>query len=430
MHPDELPVANLFGGSLGFTLNKRQSIEREKSGHTPARKKHGHTTCRASSVWARVAIQEALAVEMSSLHVDDSLSRHVELPDNCRTMIVTPDGDEVDEQRIIDDSADGSDYDDVTVANPTPKLLPTKIRNKKSKPKLTLDRNFMCFLRPHTFDHKLFRRGKEDIYSIAQMERFDADYRRQLHFNFSATRTTQKQKQAFDATRSSHLRGVNLDALPDSTSSTIISSKQQDLSRYILEDILDCPVGSRFIVCIATEDNDDERSKYYSETARAIQSDFRSKGLPVETWRMSSKRYLVLQGRITRSSHFDDISMKSLTQRQFPDAFSNDSGDAAIQFDGIMTRLTVPWCDFINVSRCIMLFGFPFEHGRSIAKIFRKMKAQHAHHIFRQFALEYFDDSRASSMLFIEYQQARLDAAAEEIVMSSQGNTLSRIASG
>ena len=213
------------------------------------------------------------------------------------------------------------------------------------------------------FDHKLFRRGKEDIYSVAKMERFDADYRRQLHFNFSATRTTQKQKQAFDATRASRLRDVDLDALPDNTSSTIISSKRQDLSRYILEDILDCPVGSRFIVCIATEDNDDEPSKYYSETVRAIQSDFRSEGLPVETWRMSSKRYLVLQGRITRSSHYDDISMKSLTQRQFRDAFSNESVDVAIQFDGITTRLTVPWRDFINVSRCIMLFRFPFKQG-------------------------------------------------------------------
>jgi hypothetical protein len=159
----------------------------------------------------------------------------------------------------------------------------------------------------------MFRRGKEDIYSVAEMERFDADYRRQLHFNFSATRTTQKQKEAFDATRASRLRDVNLNALPDNTLSTISSSKQQDLSCYILEDILDCPVGSRFIVCIATEDNNDELSKYYLETARAIQSDFRSKGLPIETWRMSSKRNLVLQGRITRSSRYDDISMKSLT---------------------------------------------------------------------------------------------------------------------
>jgi hypothetical protein len=385
MRPDDLPVANLFGGSLGFTLNKRQSIEREKSSHTPTRKKHGHTTCRASSVRARVAIQEALSVKMSSLHVNVSLSRRVELPDNCRRMIVTPDGDVDDEQRI-NDSADDSDYDDAPVANPTSKSLPSKIRNKKSEPKLTLDRNFMCFLRPHTFDHELFRRGKEDIYSITEIERFDSDYRRQLHFNFSATRITQKQKLAFNATRASRLRDVDLDALPDNTLSTISSSKRQDLSRYILEDILDCPVGSRFIVCIATEDNDDERSRYYSETARAIQSDFKSKGLPVETWKMSSKRYLVLQGSITRSSHYDDISMKSLTQRQFRDAFSNESGDVAIQFNGITTRLTVPWCNFINVSRCIMLFGFPFEHGRSFAKIFQKMKAQHAHHIFRQFA--------------------------------------------
>jgi hypothetical protein len=146
--------------------------------------------------------------------------------------------------------------------------------------------------------------------------------------------------------------------------------------------------------------------------------------LPIETWRMSSKRYLVLQGRITRSSHYDDISMKSLTKRQFRDAFSNESGDVAIQFDGITTWLTVPWRDFVNVSRCIMLFDFPFEQGLSFAKLFQKMKAQHAHHIFCQFALEYFGDSRASSMLFIKYQQARLNAVAE-MFMSSQGNTSS-----
>ncbi len=94
------------------------------------RKKHGgHTTCRASSVRARVAIQEAISAEMSSLHIDNSLTGRVELSDYCRKMIVTPDGDEDDEQRI-DDSADDSDYNDVPVANPTPKSLPTKIRNK------------------------------------------------------------------------------------------------------------------------------------------------------------------------------------------------------------------------------------------------------------------------------------------------------------
>jgi len=52
------------------------------------------------------------------------------------------------------------------------------------------------------------------------------------------------------------------------------------------------------------------------------------------------------------------------------------------------------------------------------------MKPQHAHHIFCQFASEYFGNSRACSMLYIEYQQARLDPAVEEL-FTSQGITAS-----
>jgi hypothetical protein len=120
---------------------------------------------------------------MSTLHVDDSLTRHVEPSDNCRTMIVTPDGDD-------DDSADDDDYTPTPIiVKPILKAIPKKVRNKTSDPKISLDRNFICYLRPHTFDHELFRRGKEDMYSIEEMERFDADFCMQLHFNFSATRT-------------------------------------------------------------------------------------------------------------------------------------------------------------------------------------------------------------------------------------------------
>ena len=211
------------------------------------------------------------------------------------------------------------------------------------------------------------------MYPITDFEQFDADFRMQLHFNFSATRTTQKQKQAINTTRASCLRDVNLDALPENTStSAVISSKRQELSRYVLEDILDCPVGSRYIVCIAAEDNDDDRCHYYSETAEVIESDLSREGLPVETWRMSSKRYLVIQGRINRTSHYDDIKMKSLSQRQCCNAFSNESGDVTIRFDGISTRLTIPWHDFINASRCIMLFGFLFKQGRSFLNSFER----------------------------------------------------------
>ena len=40
MRTNEAPFANLFGVSHGVTQNKRLSIPREKTGHTPARKKH------------------------------------------------------------------------------------------------------------------------------------------------------------------------------------------------------------------------------------------------------------------------------------------------------------------------------------------------------------------------------------------------------
>ncbi len=128
----------------------------------------------------------------------------------------------------------------------------------------------------------------------------------QLHITFSATWTTQKQKQSIDATcATSRLRDVDLDVLLENTSTlSVISSKRQELSRYVLEDILDCPIGSRFIVCIVAEDNDDVRCHYYLEMAKVIESNLSREGLPVETWRMSSKRYLVIQGRIDRTAYY------------------------------------------------------------------------------------------------------------------------------
>ena len=73
MLTDDAHVANLFGSSDAIAQNKRMSILREASGHTPARKKRGDTAHRASSLRARIAIQETLAADMmSTLHIGDS----------------------------------------------------------------------------------------------------------------------------------------------------------------------------------------------------------------------------------------------------------------------------------------------------------------------------------------------------------------------
>ncbi len=95
--------------------------------------------------------------------------------------------------------------------------------------------------------------------------------------------------------------------------------------------------------------------------------------------------------------------------------FTNKGGDFALQFDDTSTCLTVPWHDIIHASQTIMVFGYPFAQNRSFTPLFWKMKLQHAHHIFRQFASEYYGDSRACSMLYIEYEQVQLDVATSEL---------------
>jgi hypothetical protein len=251
--PDEAPVANLFGGSLGVTQNKRPSIRRDKSGHTPARKKRGDTLSRASSVKVRIAIQDALAGDMLSLHVDDPCD---ESSQRRVTAVVTPDGDCGDADGDCGDAeSDDEDYSPDPVA--PPKKQEKRVKNKTSDPKVILDRNFMTILRPEIFCHEPFRKGSSNMYSEDDIDRFDAEFRKQIHFNFSATRNTQKQKQSQEATRASRLRDIDLDVIQRDTST--VTTNRSNLSHYILEDILDCPPGSRFIICITTDAADVER---------------------------------------------------------------------------------------------------------------------------------------------------------------------------
>ena len=121
MCADKEPVANLFGGLLGVIQNKKPSIQREKSGHAPVRKKHGDVTRRASSVRAQAAILDALSSKMRTLSVDDSISRRIDTSDHCPMMFVTPENNEDNDQRV-NDSADDEGYDPSPIANPLPKI--------------------------------------------------------------------------------------------------------------------------------------------------------------------------------------------------------------------------------------------------------------------------------------------------------------------
>jgi hypothetical protein len=86
VHADDAPVANLFCNLQGVSQNKKLSLPRAKLVHTLARKKRGGTTHCVSSVKARGAIQEMLAI----LHVEDLVNHGAKLS-NLHWPIVTPD---------------------------------------------------------------------------------------------------------------------------------------------------------------------------------------------------------------------------------------------------------------------------------------------------------------------------------------------------
>ncbi len=57
--------------------------------------------------------------------------------------------------------------------------------------------------------------------------------------------------------------------------------------RYILKDILDCPVDSRFIVCVVANGANLERGNYYAEKALTFADELKWAGLEIESWKMT-----------------------------------------------------------------------------------------------------------------------------------------------
>jgi hypothetical protein len=72
------------------------------------------------------------------------------------------------------------------------------------------------------------------VYTNEEIAAFDNNFRKQLHFNFLATRMSQKHLESTAATQASRLWDVDLDVLQKHTS--ILPANWHELSRYILED--------------------------------------------------------------------------------------------------------------------------------------------------------------------------------------------------
>jgi len=257
------------------------------------------------------------------------------------------------------------------------------------------------------------------------VSRFDTNYQKQLLFNFSAARATRKKSAATINARASRLRDIDLDVAPITFSRD--TTDRHELSRYVFEDLLSCPVGSRIVVCIRSGVEGDPTETSYSDQAKCITSCRSESEIATESWRMAGNQYLVLQGKLFRSTMHDEVMSGNLSQSRFEKCFANLSGDFGISFEGTKNILSVPWCNVVQYCNVVMFFGKQFDQTRPWGPVFRfKNDPEYAHHVFRSFASEYFGDLRASSQLFAVYKECMCTIYREHslLVASALSNKL------
>jgi hypothetical protein len=110
---------------------------------------------------------------------------------------------------LIAEAFPSDEDDDDYVPTQTVRLPPPKKKGGGGDAKVILDSNFFTYLRPSTFDKDLLIRGHTTVYSEDEMVQFDANFSKQLSFNFCATRATRKKAAAMQDARASHLRELD-----------------------------------------------------------------------------------------------------------------------------------------------------------------------------------------------------------------------------
>jgi hypothetical protein len=350
------PVSPAPHGRAGGTNLFRDGVKKRHSdlpstGYSPAKKKGGRRTCNAG---------------------------------------ISP----CDANEFADAGSDGDDDDDEDYS-PTPayKIVRT-MRPKRGDAKVILNSTYFAFLCPLTFDTKRFIRGHPQVYSEDKIVQFEREYQKQLLFDFSAMGAIQKKSASMDKARASCLRKVDLDVIPSLFS--CMATDCHELPRYVLEDLQSCLVGCCLIVCIRACATGNLTEVLYSDQVMHILQRWKENELKTETWRMAGDSFFVIQGKIIWATLHDELISINLSCSRFTKYFTNRSGDFGISFDSCETILSVLWHDVIHYLHVMMFFGWCFDQLRPWGPVFRfKTDPEYAHHIFCQFASEYFGDLRA-----------------------------------
>ncbi len=166
---------------------------------------------------------------------------------------------------------DASNLDDVEddVYYPTPMYKVAKASLPKMwDPKVTMDGNYFTYFFPLTFDAKQFCQGHPQVYTDEKIQQFDANFQKQLLFNFCAMHASRNKSASINDACTSHLCNIELKVMPTSFSHE--TTDWHKIIHYVLENVLTCPVGCCVIVCICAGANGDPTKLSYLDQAKRI----------------------------------------------------------------------------------------------------------------------------------------------------------------
>ncbi len=151
--------------------------------------------------------------------------------------------------------------------------------------------------------------------------------------------------------------------------------------------------------------------RLHLDQAKQFSDRRKENNINTESWQMSGDHFFVMQGTINRATLFNKLQPNNLSKNCFKKYFDNMSGNIGIAFDGCNSILSVPLHDIIHHSHIVMIFGKLFDQSRPWGPVFRfKNNPEYTHHVFQQFASEYFGDLHALSQLFVAHKECLFNA--------------------
>ncbi len=103
------------------------------------------------------------------------------------------------------------------------------------------------------------------------------------------------------------LHDINLDIIPTTISHD--TTDWHELSRYVLEDVLTCPVGCCLIVCICVGANRNPTKRLYLDQAKQFADKRKELNISSEFWQMPGDHFVVMQGTINCATLFDELAL-------------------------------------------------------------------------------------------------------------------------